>query len=210
MKEKYVQITRRNITGIRSLLRQQGGHFLIAEPGPQSYQERVIDADLGIYDKPILDSNEIFHVKRGTKKIRGEDWQTNWENDRLYLLREIPKPNTDDPTGDLCRSLFDRLMVGEYEFKIGFQYASGRNIFRRDGRLFYVPQDTSYEPAFRKALSYMIGRMNATNIKEGREHMNLGKSHIDQIVQYAMEDLNTSKVFKHNVGAGLEADAIMF
>jgi hypothetical protein len=208
MSNEYIRIKPQNITGLRSKLRQHGGHFLISEPGPQSFRDRVIDASLGIYDKPILDSNEFFHVKRGSEKRGKEDWQTGWENDRSYLLRETPKP-TGDGILDTCRSLFDALIVGEYSFKIGFQEAAGRNLFRKNSRLFYVPEGASYEPAFRKAVSYIIGRINATNIRDGVESKNLNRDHIDRIVEYAMEDLRTSNVFKQNVSAGLQADNII-
>jgi len=208
--EKYVKVTSQNTREIMEELKRKRGRLLISEPGYQSFpQGHIIDAHIGLWDSPIIDSRTSFHVQRGSVKKNGEDWQTNWERDRNYLLRPVLNP-TGDQTWDFCRELFDKLIIDSYEFEIGFQSVVGREIFADNGITLYIPKSASIESAFKKGISYIVRQINKTIEKEKLQQRTFSKMDEERITQYAMKDYVSGKIFQHNVRAGLEVDALLF
>lgn len=210
MEEDYVEVTPQNVRKIREELKRPNGRLLISEPGYQSFKPSyIIDAHIGLWDSPVFDSETSFHVQRGSMKRNGEDWQTNWEKDRDYSLRPHPE-STGDKVWDSCRELFDKLVLGFYEFKIGFQDTVGRGIFADNGITLYIPRNASLGPAFRKGLSHMVRQINQTIEQKKLPQKPFTEEDVERIAQYIIKDYINRQVFEHNIRAGLEADAVLF
>jgi hypothetical protein len=199
-------ITQENLKEIAKNLADKEGHILIVEPGPESWDNNIIDAQLSFFNHPFL-NKDWLSVKRGHKKIHGEDWQTNWEGDRDYILRPRRK-STGDPLHDPCCDLFEGLAIGSYEFKIGFQGVVGRSVFGENGISLYVPKSTPLKFAFCYGLSHIVKKINAHNKAEKNERFFIGETDIGRMAEYAAEDLINGRVFRKNVDAGMEADRI--
>jgi hypothetical protein len=209
MQEEYIEITPENIKEIRKS-KTKTGKLLISEPRFRNTPNHIIDAFIGLWNCPIFDSNKnypfSFHVKRGRKMIGNEEWQTNWEKDRDYLLRPIPDP-TGNKSWDACRELSDKLILGKYEFKISFQGAVGRaGKFSENIQRLYIPPKISIEPAFRKGLSAIVKKINQTIQTKNLDLNIIDDEAIEKIIQYVVKDYENGEIFMHNVQASVEAD----
>jgi hypothetical protein len=207
--EKDIEVTSLNIGEIGKELKKKNGKLLISEAGYQSFPNTyIIDAHMGLWNSPVLDSEKSFHVQRGSVRNNNENWQTDWERDRDYLLKPIPSP-TGEPRWDSCRELFNSLVIGSYEFEIGFQSVVGRGIFADNGITLYIPKSASIEFAFRKGLSHIVRKINLTINREKLQQKAFSRKDEEKIIQYALADYTGGKIFQGNVRAGLEADALL-
>lgn len=199
-------ITQENLRRVGRTLSIKKGSILIVESGFGSFNNGIVDAHLSFFSRPFLDDNWLS-VKRGEKKVYGETHQTNWEGDRDYVLRPKREP-TGNPVHDLCCDLFEKMIIGSYEFKIGFQATVGRSVFAPNGLSLFVPKDVSPRSAFYYGLSQIIEKMNAHNKAEKNKKFFIWETDIGRLADYAIEDLRNSEVFRKNVSAGMEADRI--
>lgn len=196
----FIIINQENLNSISAELACGKGRVLIANPGYQSYQDNVVDARFDLYDHPLIEENTLF-TRHGHRKINNENWQTGWQKDREYILR-LRQTKSENPTVNFCRLLHNSLTVGSYEFNIGFQSKVSMWPFPQGIVCIYIPKEKKINSAFAHALKSVISQM-----KEGKELL-LQESVINEIVNYVKEDLVTSKTFRNNVSAGLQADMI--
>ena len=197
-------LDRENLRDIGKELKRKRGRIFITEPGPNSYRGCVVDAKLSLYDHPLI-RGECLVTERGIKIINDVPWQTNWERDRSYLLRKTREPSPDS-LDNFCQKLFNRLILGPYEFSINFQAMVGMGLttfFLKRTLIIYVPRDDSLESVFRQALEWIIGQMNHEAANFLLQEQKIGK-----IVSDMVEDLETGDAFNNNVNAGMTADQI--
>lgn len=216
MPNDFTQVTPENAIEIQERLQKQEGKVVIAEYGYQSFPLRsegwkgkiigmnVRDVRLDLYDSPLINISGEEHrlfTERGEELRGGVPWQTGWEKDRQYLLKEIPEPTGDD-VWDGCRELFKSLRFGNYKFEIGLQATTGRGLFSGYGvgLTMFVPKTKSLAPAFREGLMRMVAKLNAC------AGAGIEKRNIEEMIQYMTHDLETGEVLAHNVEAGLDAD----
>ncbi|OGZ23471.1 MAG: hypothetical protein A3A08_00960 [Candidatus Nealsonbacteria bacterium RIFCSPLOWO2_01_FULL_41_9] len=202
----FIVVTVNNIEEISGMLAEKKGKILIAEPGPASWAKETVDVSMSLFDHPLIDlkgySVPFLNTERGREERNGVYWQTGWENDRYYLLRPKPKKSADS-LFDICRSLEDRLILGGYEFSIGFQSSSGASLFPNNGEVLYFSNNNDLRAVMLHGLNRVINQMDSVKTKRS-----LLKA-AGQIADYAVEDFKTNKIFKHNVSAGMEADSIL-
>ncbi|MDP3052456.1 MAG: hypothetical protein Q8N22_00675 [bacterium] len=195
----FIIVNQENLESIAKELTNKKGHILIAEPGHGSFENNVIDAHLSFYGQPLTEKDkygDCMYVERGERK------------DRNYLLRPKPQPSN-NPLWNSCRDSFERLAIGPYEFSINLQSTVGRGLFTEKGITLYIPKDTPLKPAFRYGLSHIVEQINATNKKEKNKQFLIKETDIEKIVDYAIEDLKTNKIFSKNVSAGVMADQVL-
>lgn len=200
---RFVMITPENLRITSERLSRNEGRILIAQPGPGSYRNEIRDVYLHLFAHPLIDVGRNFlYTQRGSEKRGEESWQTNWEDDREYLLRLRPQRSEDSVT-NFCRELFDRLRIGDYEFHIGFQSMVGCGIFPENGLSMHIlPGEENLRQAMVYGLKHVVNQMpeqNRTFLLNAAE----------QIVDYAINDFKDNKTFKANVSAGMEADMIV-
>ena len=197
----YTIVTPANKALIAAKLKRKEGSLLIAEPGFRSFEGQVLDICLHLYHQPMLEAPDFtrMFVKRGSKQVNGEDWQTKWKNDREYWLRPVEKP-TGDSQYDLALSFFTGLEIGRnYWFRINFQSAVGRGIFDKGSTTLYIPRKSGISEPFCFAFKTIAAQLRTTITEE----------QLAEIVAYVMKDLKTGQQLKANVDAGQAAD-VMF
>lgn len=197
----FVILNEENLKDAAEELAHGRGRILVAEKLQYRCVKEVRDVTLILFAKPLIDPDKLWlHTNRGSVKINGVDWQTGWENDRQYIFRPIPEPS-EDPLVNDCSNLSDRLVTGPYEFSIGFQPYIGMNILFQNSVFLFIPNNRDLRPAFMHGLTHFLKQM-----KGDRQ---LLTEAAERAADYAMDDLKTGKVFRKNVAAGMEADAIL-
>jgi hypothetical protein len=222
---EFIILTPDNIEEIARELESGNGVILMADPEYYGSPSDLMSGRfrMHLFDRPIIDAkNDWIKVHRGSKKVRGEDWQTGWEQDREYSLRKkdrLIEKNGGDKSADreelwnIASDLFEELSIGDFEFSIGFQASVGSTLHcEKDSRVqtYYIPRSASRDAAFTHALTWMLDLWNAQKPPEGWPvQFTFTKEHVEAMVRYALEDLKTGKVFAHNVQAGMDADVLM-
>jgi hypothetical protein len=146
----------------------------------------------------VIKKCHFLLTKRGTKILGNEVWQTNWEDDRDWMLRPIAN-------SDFVRK---SLVVGSYEFVIGFQSICGRTLFYNEKAIAYIPNSCPIQPALQYGLELMANALNITNKQSGSKKSFIGMVEIKKIIDYAVEDLKTGKIFGENIEIAREMDLI--
>lgn len=217
MPKNFQLVTPENTSKVQKAISKRLGRIVVVEPGHWShyrhedgdYQKQIIgidmrDINISLYDKPSITKDWLSTSRGGSS-----NWQTGWENDRAYWLRETPKPSG-DLMWDMARSLFDKLAFKGYEFKIspGVQLSVGRTLPNEPGYMLFVPRKKCISHAFRDGLTKMIEIMNSNQWRTPEDPLN--KKDIENIVEYMMQDLDDGKVSDRNLQAGMQADAMVF
>ena len=202
----FARLDGQNYKAIKRALRSDEGRILIGRPGYRSFREMVFDATILLYDHPRIEKDSrgfALSTNRGSKIVEGQSWQTGWENDREYILRQLtPAPDAATAIG---RSMFESLPCGEnWEFRISFPDAVYFGLDLENSAILYIPRTSDIEPALRFALCYMVERIN-TSAKENA----IAPARVEEMIVYAVNDLRTGEVFGRNVQAGLDADALL-
>ena len=202
----YVEIKKENIEEIKDELEKGNGRILISELSSHCFFRE--NGQLSFYDRPFLnidnsDSENLdvgLYVKRSGK--------TDYEKDRQYYLKPIPESadNEADYT-DSLRSQFDKLRIGSYEFKIGPQLVVGRDLFREEGLVLYIPRSNSLEGAFYYGVKHVVDLINQSSKEMDVGDVIIQERYIHEVVKYTLDDLKDGKVLKHNVQAGINADS---
>jgi len=198
MAEDYIKITRKNLGEIAEKLKEKAGRVIFSGPDIFGFGEK---AELSLYDHPLIEEDNWFYTSRGSKKNKGRKLATRWENDRSYSLRPIPEP-TGDAAWNICRDLAEKLVLGKYQFEIGFQSTVGGTLFAENKLALFIPRENSLEPAFYHALSHAAKLIN-------NKKKTISEEHVKLMLDYVMQDLNDKKVFRKNVSAGMEADSVL-
>jgi hypothetical protein len=200
-KKTFKIVTPYNLKSIAERLTTEGGRIIIAQPGPDSYKNEVVDADLDLFANPSIDPGEKFLcTNRGHRKIKGIIWQTKWQNDRNYFLHFASAK-----TNPFKRSL---TLVGQYEFIIGFEFQEkSTSLFPKKSITLFIPKGKHFKPAFIYAIKILIRRMNLFSRQDGSV-IPIGKLEIEKMADYAEKDLRDKK-FKKALVAWKEADSLL-
>ena len=153
---------------------------------------------MSFYGKPYIQDGYIG-TARGSKNICGKNWQTGWECDRSYIIQPHQKP-ADDTAWNAAREFFDRMPIGKgHTLKIGFEGCVAKTLFVEESTVIFVPNSTDRREAFSFALEIAWKLLG----------LELPDSERAAALDYVLNDLRDGKVFKHNVDAGTEADALV-
>ncbi|MES2215786.1 MAG: hypothetical protein V4481_00635 [Patescibacteria group bacterium] len=217
-------------------MKARQGRVLIADPHYYSSPPNVLtgEFELDLFDHPILDVADLcLSTKRGERKVGGETEQTGWKHDRNYRLRPILRPRVKrsgpeeelhkqlarlygqpsdlDERYEQASKLFERLSIDDaYEFTVGCQFTVGTGLDLKRNLTLYVPRTASIVPAITHALTWMTDRWNKKRVKKHEpKPFQFTPQHMQRIVEYVAEDLRTGIILKHNVEAGIAADAMV-
>lgn len=191
----YTVIDYENVKDIQKALKGKGGRILIAGPGFWEHEE---GGQIDWYDHPQISKwheSYLIHLSRGSKKINGEDWQTDWEKDREFTLRRVPPRNSDEIM-NAFRDSTEKIIIKGYEFNSGFQ-TGGEALFRKKRVSLYVPKKADIKPAFELGVNHLISRLT-------RKEFTLGERKL--LVDYALNDIRTGEHFMANVQLGRAYD----
>lgn len=155
----------------------------------------------------ICPNSMTVNSNHGSKVINGEKWQTGWENDRSYSLRQKPKPSGDSIL-DSARDFFQCLKIGDnLQFFISPQCISSMGCDPEQSLVVYIPKGVSPKNGLSYILEQMTGLFNET--KAEKVGFRLTPEHTEQMLSYILKDLDTGEVLKHNAQAGRDADAVV-
>lgn len=230
----FIVIEDGTIHHVAAELEAGNGIVIVADPEYAGSPADMLwgDFEIHLFDHPTIEfrrHSTMLVTKRGSEKRGSEECQTGWENDREYRLTPRPKPRTKRANDDFYKQLarlygqpdnldelyeqvdhlFERLIVGDYEFTIGFQASTGFDLGYKRARSLYVPRSASPQAALRYALNWMTDLWNAHTPPKGwPPHFKFQPEHVAAMVVYMLDDLRTGRVLQHNVGAGRMADAM--
>ena len=190
-RQNFTIVTRKNAGKISRIPQEKKGYLLIAQPGPNSFGQSVIDARIDLFYKPNF-PREAFGFTGDYLTI---DRDKDRDKHRQYFLKPIPEP-TGDPCWDTARDFFEKLKVGTYQFSISPQTIVGMGINHKKGITLYISPKTSLEKAFITALGFIMNQI---------DHR-FEVTDFEAIIKYIMTDLKNKSVLKKNMKAGQEAD----
>jgi hypothetical protein len=192
----FTIVTLENIGEIAAKLAKEEGKILVAEPGPESWEEETLDVEMFLFAHPLIDLagpfSPLLYSDRGSVK----NCQTGWQQDREYILRPKRKgPSYFFPAQK-------ELDLKDHEFLIGFLALCATSFLREKGQVLYFGDDQAFKKVFVYGLKSVVSQIKEDSVKkallEASEH----------IADYAIEDLKIGKVFNRNVAAGIQADAV--
>jgi hypothetical protein len=184
----FHHITAQSLSSIINLVQRDGGSIIVAEPSDDGFRVDLF-ADAKI-DKEYVYASEKCWKATGS---------------RQYSLRRarISRDGLDH-----IRSLADRLAVGGFNFHIGGLFTWSRSYLHRDFYVLYIPKGQSVEKALRHTLWVIMEKINSLLEEPGRTFL-FDETMLDEVMQYIMHDLETEEVLRHNIAAGMEADALL-
>jgi hypothetical protein len=204
----YYTVSRQNMAMIARRLARGDGCILIGRRGYDSTAHAIVDARFDLFEHPVI-KGRFLDSQRGSIGEGDHARQTGWEKDREYLLRRLRKPSR-DPATSVARSLFETKPVGKlFEFKIGFQEVAERSFLDDGDVTIFVPRNKSRRPALLRLLKMFVYRINYRLITTGESDSVISKDAVSMIVEYIIRDLETGEVFRRNVQAGQDSDALV-
>jgi len=182
--QDYTIVTKKNFGKISRIPKKDKGYILIAQPGPNSFGQSVVDARIDLFYKPTL-NDDFLSI----------NWDKGRDMHRQYFLKPTPRP-TGNKDWDTARDFFEKLKVGKYEFSISPQTTVGMGVRYKNGIILYVSPNTSLETAFIKALGFIMSQID----------YQFEATDLWVIINYITADLITQSVLKNNMRAGQAAD----
>ncbi len=194
MQDGFLIVTPSNLPDIRQELEQQKGKLLLYRPRAYTMPAEKLNGDAD------------FNLFENAKIRNGFIWASpcNHPKSREYTLRK--RLDSDDALWEAAYNLFEILKLNNnYVFEIHGQFIVGFGLSEEKGAMLYIPKkEGSEENALRFTIGKFITEINAQNGDSG-----LCDSDLELMVNYAVDDLKTGKIWKHNIEAGQAADAML-
>lgn len=169
--KRVVIVKKDNLQEVVRMLSADRGYLLIS--GPDFPTKGVVDfGQIHLYHEAKIQfkgNSAVVTTHRGTKKVEGEDYQTGWEESRLYTVRHR---DGDDDFGEACfRKKYSFFLSMHSTVSQGFYYD-------RSYKSIFVPRNSEritikgIETEMREALSLSL------------KHL----AHIMQISEYTADE----------------------
>jgi len=222
---EFTIVTQETFEAVSKELEGERGSIIIVEPEYWTYPKENLTGKFWIHflDRPqmkVAEKRLAFMVPRENKVVNGDFVQTGWEHDRAYLLRERAseaerkKALKEGKMTAQAREFFEYFNVDDqerFELKIDFQDAPYRSYpYENQGyRAIYVPRAAGPRAGLTEAFAWATRLWNNKPVHPGfrPDPFSFTDAHVQRIVDYVTEDLETGKVLRHNVRAAQEADA---
>jgi hypothetical protein len=190
----YQIVRTRNLAEIARELKAKRGYIIMAGPGYQSLDDMVVDGVIHLYHQATLNidtpGHETLSCERRFEIRDGQEWQTGWERDREYIIRQKRKDE-----------LFAFLPLSKgYTFQIRMQSTVGQGFYYKGShRAVFVPHK---DGDMRKALLFAI--VHVSNIIKEKP---ISENDVIQMLKYAKKDLVDGNILQKNAAVGMALDA---
>jgi hypothetical protein len=204
MSDELVKVTEENFDEVVARFKDGGAFFTAGHYPIASFKD---DASFTIIGDADPRNEEVmgyqFNTTHGSDFNRGHSLKPRRD--------QTPNPRSRyaaETTAALAS--FQRLEVGGYDFEIeGGEWGLGGGFFNNESVVYvpYVPEGKLLEEAFRQGINLMVGKIDARLEEKWGHTSGLTGQHVEPMVEYAMRDFDTGRIFQANRQAGLAADA---